>query len=580
MSDIGWLERLALATRRRSAPLGADAILLTASFRRALRRNGGRLSLGIAAATLQSILLIPVPLLVQRAIDDAIKHRNRGLLVAVALTIVVITAVSGLLAVLSQRLVLSATKEATAELRRSVADRIFAEDLATLGTVDPAELHERLVADAGRLDTAAAIALRQVLPGIVLMAGLAGMLVAIDPFLALVATGAFPLVALVTRLFRPRVAAGLADNQRAYEALGRGALVAIRAQLLMRSRGTSAEERLVMHDRIGGVRETSGTRLTRVAALGALQTTMTSLASAITLVVGGLAVIDGRTTVGRLLSFFAAVAILRGPVGTLGALTPALIEGRQSAARIEAFLRTPVMAGAHSGGVHVLRGYLRLDRVTYAYPASSPAVRGLSLSVHPGAVVALAGPNGSGKTTTLALLLGLLAPDSGQVTADGIGYGSLDLDELRRQIGVSLQHVVFLPGTVRDNMVYGRVAMSERDVDRAIADAEATSVVHSMPNGVATWLGEDGDRLSGGERQRLSIARAVIGRPAVVVLDEPSNHLPKDVVLKVLQNLRSWDRPPAVLLITHDPALIDAADEVCMLPSDPVTTAPGKDGLA
>jgi ABC-type multidrug transport system fused ATPase/permease subunit len=528
----------------------------------------------MAASVLQSLLLLPVPLLVQRAIDDAIKRQNRQLLIALAVGIVALTAGSGLFLVISQRLVLRATKDATAHIRRNIADRVFATDLATLGSLDPAELHERLVSDAGRIDTAASVALRQLLPAGVLVTGLAIMLVAIDPFLALVTIAAFPLVALATRLFRPRVAAGLADNQRAFEALGRGALLAIRAQVFIRARGTTAAERTAMDSHISGVRETSGTRLTRVAALGALQTTMSSIASAITLIVGGLAVIDGRTTLGRLLSFFAAVALLRGPVGTLAGLAPTLIEGRQSAERIDTFLRRPVpdtaqtntaqTNTAQTNTAHRLCGGISLERVSYSYPGHTPTVNELSLSLQRGRVTALAGPNGSGKTTTLALLLGLLTPDAGRVTADGQPYDTIDLELLRKQIGVSLQHVMFLPGTVRDNLVYGR-AVNEADVARAVRDADAENLVDRLTDGIDTWLGDDGDRLSGGERQRLSIARAVIGRPPVVVLDEPSNHLPKDVVLRILANLRSWNRPPAVLLITHDPVLLEQADAVVTL---------------
>lgn len=531
-------------------------------YRRALQDHKLTVASGLIATIAQAVAVLPIPLLVRHGVDVAIPRGQRGSLIAVSASIVALTAATGVSAVLGQWWIQKATKEATARLRQRVAEQVFRADYALLGDLDGAATHERLLADPARVEALAGLWARQLLPSALTVAGLAVVLLRIDVLLTVITAIIVPLIVATTRTFRRPLERTATDIQASFEDLARNALVAIRSQPLIRSRGASWDERQLLHDRVRRLQTTTSRRMVVVGLLSAVQTTVVSMATAVTLAAGGIAVMSGRITLGDLLSFFASVALIRSPIMNLATASSTVIEGRQSAARIDRFLAEvvvgpPVVRSAQRGP-HPAR--LSLERVTYAYPGYAPVVEDFSLSLEPGKVTALAGPNGAGKSTIMALLLGLLHPQSGQVLVDGAVMDADSFERVRQHLGVSFQQTDFFPGTVRHNLMFGRSWASADDIADAVRDADAASLIDHLPDGLESWIGGNGDRLSGGERQRLAIARAIIGRPSIVVLDEPSNHLPTKVVERILERLRYWPRPPAVLLISHDISVLAAAD--------------------
>ena len=534
---------------------------------RVLLRKRGALFGGIVFGLLQSLLLLPLPLLLRRAFDGALVKGDRRELALLAAATVVVTAGSGLAAMVCNRLLQISLKGATADLRDRIVERVFEADLPTIDELDPEDVHERLIHDGLRVEFAVMTLLRQAIPTVVLIVGFVGLLLSIDPLLTVAAATAIPLLIISNRRMRPALSRSIEQAQYAFEDLGRHTIVSLRSQLLLRSRGIDRDERNKIAALIVQVRERSSKRQARIISHSVVQTTGLSVSSAITLVIGGQAVIAGRISTGSLLSFFAALALLRAPSGTLSTMAPTILEGRQSLGRLDSFLQrdmalAPIEDGR--GTVGAIES-VSLVGVTYAFHGRSPIVRDLDLTLTSGTLTALAGPNGSGKTTILTLLLGLIEPSAGTLLINGMPAHALDLRAFRRQIGVALQHPQFLPGTVRENLVFGREGMTDADVQRALLDAEADAVVALLPNGIDTEVGEDFERLSGGERQRLAIARALIGRPSLVVLDEPSNHLPNSVVVRVIESTKQWQRRPAMLLVSHEPQLLALADEVCSL---------------
>ena len=166
---------------------------------------------------------------------------------------------------------------------------------------------------------------------------------------------------------------------------------------------------------------------------------------------------------------------------------------------------------------------LAFEDVTFAYPGRAPLLEGFTLQIPAGHTVALVGSTGSGKTTLVRLLLRFFDAQAGRVTLDGVAVADWRLPALRGALSLVEQHVFLFPGSVRDNIAYGRPDATAEEVEQAARMADAHAFITALPDGYDTVLGEDGRALSGGQRQRLSIARALLKDAPVLVLDEATS---------------------------------------------------------
>jgi ATP-binding cassette subfamily B protein len=297
---------------------------------------------------------------------------------------------------------------------------------------------------------------------------------------------------------------------------------------------------------------------TRISGLFAPVIDLIELAGAVLVIVlGTLALAGGDLTLGGLLAFLAYLAQLYRPVRDVSRLGQTIFEASAGAERVIELLDTAPRVADRPGARPLTRagGRLELERVTYTYPgAQRPAVEDLSLTVTPGRCVALVGESGAGKSTAAKLALRFADPDHGAVRLDGHDVRDLTLRSLRTHVALLLQDAPVFDGTVRDNVAYGREA-SNAEVRTAL---EAVG----LPLDPGTRTGQRGRALSGGERRRVAMARVLLQDAPVLVLDEPSAGLDADATQRLLEPLRRVMADRATLLITHDPILIEAADDV------------------
>ena len=217
------------------------------------------------------------------------------------------------------------------------------------------------------------------------------------------------------------------------------------------------------------------------------------------------------------------------------------------------------------------RGGIRIDavesldfrNVTFAYPGAyaKPVVKDFSATFRVGNVIALVGANGTGKTTILKLATSALEPQSGEILINGSPLATLDTESFRYRVGIVFQDSLLVSGTVRDNITLRDPAFTQEDIDEAIALSGLEEIVKRLPLGLDTRVGLWGQSLSGGEMQRLAIARALIRKPSILVLDEVTNHLDMEARETFGRLLRSLAPGRIVLVVSHDPALINLCDE-------------------
>jgi ATP-binding cassette subfamily B protein len=300
------------------------------------------------------------------------------------------------------------------------------------------------------------------------------------------------------------------------------------------------------------------------------------VAFGLTLFLGIIQVADGRLTAGALVAFFGVALGLRWPIDSIGWLLAMSNDAASAAQRYFEVMDAPITVSsperprpaADAGGRVEFRG----ARFRFADTPSTTAdlLRGVDLTLAPGETVALVGATGSGKTTLTSLVNRLYDVTAGSITLDGVDIRELDLADLRGRVAVAFEEPTLFSASIRENVLLGRPAGSDDEVLRALSVAQADFVL-DLPWGLDTRIGEQGLSLSGGQRQRLALARAVVGRPAVLVLDDPLSALDIHTEAQVERALRSVLAQTTALVVAHRASTVQLADRVALLVDGRIT---------
>ena len=287
------------------------------------------------------------------------------------------------------------------------------------------------------------------------------------------------------------------------------------------------------------------------------------------LVAGAVEVSRGRLTLGGLVAFVSLQVMLVWPIDALGWIIANGQEAMTAADRVYEVLDTQPSIVDRPGAAAVapgsVAGHVRFEGVAFGYPgAPAPVLDGVDLDVRAGETLAIVGVTGSGKTTLASLVPRLYDVTAGRITIDGRDIRDFRLDSLRRVVGMAFEEATLFSMSVRENVTLGRADATDDEIAEALAVAQA-EFVYDLPWGLATRVGEQGLSLSGGQRQRLALARAVLGRPSVLVLDDPLSALDVHTEALVEEALARVLAGTTALLVVHRPSTVALADRVALL---------------
>jgi ATP-binding cassette subfamily B protein len=547
----------------------------------ALRRLGAYLRpvrgrmFGSGAAVFGSMLCgLSIPLLIQRILDGPIAHGDTAALVPLITAIAVLGAGEAILFYTRRRLIAGPSTSVEARLRGDLYHHLQRLPIAFHDRWQSGQLLSRAVSDLSTLRRFIAFALIfLVVNSLTLVVGLVVLFV-LSPTLGLISlVCAAPLV-LISTLYESKYAV-LA--RRAQDQTGDLATTVEESVLGIRVLKAFGRGRHLADRFAGQAKELRVTELRKVHVVGLLWAAiivLPELAIGGQLLFGTFAIVDGSMTVGTLVAGVAVATYLRWPTDSIGWLLAETNQAATAATRYWEVLDAEVTVTSPAEPRTLPangRGHVRFENVHFAYPGSDEEVlRGIDLDLRPGETIALVGATGSGKTTLTALVGRLADVTGGRITIDGVDVRDLDLADLRTVVATAFEEPVLFSASVRENIALGAVDTTETEVRQALRVASA-DFVDDLPWGIDTRIGEQGLSLSGGQRQRLALARAVVGKPSVLVLDDPLSALDVHTEAEVEHALRNVLTDVTALVVAHRSSTVQLADRVAMLSGGRIT---------
>ncbi|MEV6960897.1 ABC transporter ATP-binding protein [Streptomyces sp. NPDC051207] len=339
--------------------------------------------------------------------------------------------------------------------------------------------------------------------------------------------------------------------------------------------GRHRSQARAFRDLSGTLRGTELRKAGLLATIWGVIVTLPELAIGAALVAGAVQVADGDLSAGTLVAFLSTALALRWPIDSIGFLLAMSQEAATATERYFEVMDAPEESGVRARPEAGRPDGIRFEDVTFRYPdaapGSPPALAGVTLHVRPGESMALVGATGSGKTTLTALIPRLHEPTSGRITLDGVDITRMARDTLRSKVAVAFEEPTLFSATVGENVLMGAGDdAGEAELRHALAVAQA-DFVHALPQGTGTQVGEQGLSLSGGQRQRLALARAVVGRPDFLVLDDPLSALDVHTEAAVEAALRRVLAGTTALIVAHRPSTVQLADRVALLSGGRIT---------
>ncbi len=307
--------------------------------------------------------------------------------------------------------------------------------------------------------------------------------------------------------------------------------------------------------------------LTATSTLSLAATAVLGIVGGLVMLLGGHAVLAHRMTTGSYIQYTALLAFMIAPVFQVVNVGTQLTEAVAGLDRTMEVLseRDEFTDTNRTQRLGVIRGEVRFDDVRFAYEADKPVLHGISFDAQPGTVTALVGSSGSGKSTIISLICAFHAPVSGRILVDGVDLATVALESYRGQLGVVLQESFLFDGTIRENILFSQPSASEALFLEACRIARVDEFAERFDDGYETIVGERGVKLSGGQRQRLSIARAILANPRLLILDEATSSLDSESEAMIQQGLSYLMTGRTTFVIAHRLSTIRKADQILVI---------------
>ncbi len=531
-----------------------------------VRRHWWKGLLGAGLIIFTSLLGFPQPLIMRYVVDDVILNRQLGLLFGAILLLIGIFLAEHLANLLQKYYFARFEQEVTLDIQKDLLDHTLSLPKSFFDDNQTGYLMSRLSSDVEGLRWFFSGTIVHIFSNTIRCIGGLGLLFYLEWRLAIGVLVILPFIAISVRYFSRKV------HVLSHQSMEKQAMVSSMFQESLSSvsliKAFSSEARTIgrLMSGLKGTFQISMEQSTVSSVANFIINSMPAVARGVVLALGAYWVINGQWTLGSLLAFQAYLGYVFGPAQYLASANLELQNARASLERVSAlFDIVPEEKIGVGKTVDRLKGEIEFKNVSFSYDDREPVLEDVSFRIHAGERVAIVGPSGVGKTTLMSLILRFYRPASGEIYFDGSPAPDYEVGSLRRRIGYVSQSTLLLSGTIMENLRYGNPEANEKQVMQATKAAGIHEFIQSLPAGYKTEIGEKGVNLSEGQKQRLSIARALVKNPDILVLDEPTSALDSKTEKSIFSMLPSLVRDKTLFVAAHRLSTIKNSDSILLL---------------
>ena len=518
----------------------------------------------LSASTLFNLV---IPKMLGDGIDTVLSSGRAVLLIIAAGIIIGSSALRGVTGYGNRYFTQVISQRVAYDLRNHLYDHLQRMSFAYFDRVQTGQLMSRATVDIEAVRTFISMGLLQMFQTIFLMIGVSYLLLSLDWRLALITLAFIPVMAWRTIATGRSLRPVWLKVQQLIASLGTILQESLTGVRIVKSFAQEKEEDKKFAEDAKKLFDTQIDAARLVAFNTPLIVFLVGVPTALVLWYGGRQVIAGNLTIGGVVQFILYLGMLAMPIRALGAVTNMYSRSISAGQRILEILDTksPVKEKPDPILLDKLKGQVVFEDVSFSYAENAPALHSINFSVQPGQLVALVGASGSGKSTIINLILRFYDVTSGRIMIDGMDIRDISLTSLRKNIGTAQQDVFLFSTSIRDNIAYGVPDASIEQVIRAAKAAQIHDFIMSLPEGYDTWVGERGHTLSGGEKQRVTIARAILKNPSILILDEITSSVDAETERLIRRAVDELIKGRTTFIISHRLPIITNADLILVI---------------
>lgn len=455
------------------------------------------------------------------------------------------------------------------DMRRDVSAKLSRLPLKYFDGRTHGEILSRVVNDVDNISNTLQQSLTQLITAAVTLVGVVAMMLSISPVMTLITLVTLPLSVLVTVSVARRSQAYFAGQQKTLGELNGHVEEMYGGHRIVKAFGREAASIRAFEDTNEKLYDYGWKAQFVSGIIMPLMNFIGNIGYVVICVVGGIFVTRRAIELGDIQAFIQYSRQFTQPIVQTANIANILQSTMASAERVFEILdeteETPDAAGADAAAIAAPRGEVRFEDVGFRYKDDVPLIHGMNIHVHPGQVVAIVGPTGAGKTTLVNLLMRFYDVGAGRITVDGVDIRSMRRGDLRAVFGMVLQDTWLFGGTVRDNIAYGRQGATDEQVAAAAAAAHADGFIRALPEGYNTVLNEEASNISQGQMQLLTIARAFLADPAILILDEATSSVDTRTEMQIQAAMRALMKGRTSFIIAHRLSTVRHADMILVM---------------